>query len=59
LLDPYALDPEFEPWFRQSTALLLGHQLLAGRGEPGFVGDDGRPTIADARERFEYFSRVQ
>ncbi|MGO9642732.1 MAG: PHP domain-containing protein [Candidatus Acidiferrales bacterium] len=59
LLDPYALDPEFEPWFRQSTALLLGHQLRAGRGEPGFVGDDGRPTIADARERFEYFSRVQ
>ena len=59
MLDPYALDPEFEPWFRQSTALLLNHQLRAGRGETGFVGNDGRPTIADARERFEYFSRVQ
>jgi hypothetical protein len=56
LLDPFALDPEFEPWFRQSTALLLGHQRLAGRGEPGFVDKDGRPTIPDARKRFEYFS---
>jgi len=59
MLDPYALDPEFEPWFRQSTALLLNHQMRAGRGEPGFVGHDGRPAIADARERFENFSRVQ
>jgi hypothetical protein len=59
LLDPFALDPEFEPWFRQSAALLLGHQLRASRGEPGFVGDDGRPTIADARERFEYFSSLK
>jgi hypothetical protein len=59
LLDPYALDPEFEPWFQQSTALLLGHQLRVGRGEPGFVGDDGQPTIVDARERFEYFSSLQ
>jgi hypothetical protein len=58
LLDPYALDPEFEPWFRQSAALLLGHQLLAGRGEQGFVSIDGRPAIPDARTRFEYFSNV-
>ena len=56
LLDPFALDPEFEPWFRQSTALLLGHQRLVGRGEEGFVGQNGRPTIPDARTRFEYFS---
>ncbi len=56
LLDPFALDPEFEPWFRQSTALLLGHQRLVGRGEEGFVGANGRPTIPDARARFEYFS---
>jgi len=33
--------------------------MRAGRGEPGFVGHDGRPAIADARERFENFSRVQ
>lgn len=57
LLDPYALDPEFEPWFRQSIAVMLGHQAAANRGEPGFVGEDGRPSIADARTRFEYFSR--
>ena len=58
LLDPYALDPEFEPWFRQSAALLLGHQLLAGRGEQGFVGIDGRPAIPDARTGFECFSNA-
>jgi hypothetical protein len=58
LLDPFALDPEFEPWFRQSTALLLGHQRLAGRGEPGFVDKQGRPTIPDARTRFEHFSKA-
>ena len=56
LLDPFALDPEFEPWFRQSTAVLLRHQALAGRGKQGFVGENGRPTIPDARARFEYFS---
>jgi hypothetical protein len=55
LLDPFALDPEFEPWFSQSMAVLLGHQRLAGRGKEGFVGENGRPTIADARARFEYF----
>jgi hypothetical protein len=58
LLDPFALDPEFEPWFRQSAALLLGHQRLVGRGEEGFVGENGRPTIPDARARFEYFSNA-
>lgn len=58
LLDPFALDPEFEPWFRQSTMLLLGHQAAAGRGEPGFVGEDGRPSIVDARTRFEHFSQL-
>ncbi len=59
LLDPFALDSEFEPWFRQSTALLLGHQALVCRGEKGLVDDDGRPTIADARARFEYFSNAR
>jgi hypothetical protein len=57
LLDPYALDPEFEPWFRQSTALLLGHQAAVSRGKPGFVGENGRPSISDARARFEHFSK--
>lgn len=56
LLDPFALDPDFEPWFSKSTAVLLRHQRLAERGEPGFVGQDGRPTIPDARARFEYLS---
>jgi len=37
LLDPYALDPEFEPWFRQSTALMLGHQAAVGRASPGLL----------------------
>jgi hypothetical protein len=58
LLDPFALDPEFEPWFRQSAALLLGHQRLVAQGQPGFVNDQGLPTIADARTRFAYFSRA-
>jgi hypothetical protein len=57
LLDPFALDPEFEPWFRQSTALMLGHQAAVSRGEPGFVEEEGHPAISDARARFEYFSR--
>ncbi|MGD0920443.1 MAG: hypothetical protein ABSA70_01605 [Terriglobia bacterium] len=56
LLDPFALDPEFEPWFRQSTAVLLGHQAVVSHGKQGFVDDNGRPTIPDARARFEYFS---
>ena len=58
LLDPFALDPEFEPWFRQSTAVLLAHQALVGRGEPGFVGEDGQPAVRDARARFEGLARV-
>ena len=57
MLDPYALDPEFEPWFRQSTALLLEHQRRAAEGKPGFVDAEGNPTIAEARERFEEFSK--
>ena len=56
ILDPYALNPEFEPWFRESTALLLGHQRLVAQGRPGFVDLEGRPTIADARTRFEHLS---
>lgn len=58
LLDPFALDPEFEPWFRRSTALLLGHQRQVARGEQGFVDRDGRPTISDSKTRFEHFSRI-
>jgi hypothetical protein len=58
LLDPFALDPEFEPWFRQSAALLLAHQALVSRGEPGFVKEDGQPAIADARERFERLAKL-
>ena len=57
LLDPYALDPEFEPCFRQSTALMLGHQRLVAKGEQGFVDLEGRPTISDPKARFEHFSR--
>ena len=57
ILDPFALDPEFEPWFRESTALLLGHQRRIAQGEPGFVDLEGRPTIADPRSRFEHFSQ--
>jgi hypothetical protein len=58
LLDPFALDPEFEPWFRASTALLLGHQRLVAQGQAGFVDGEGQPTIADPRARFEYFSHA-
>ena len=58
MLDPFALDPEFEPWFRQSTAVLLGHQRLVARGKPGFVDLEGRPTISDPKARFEHFSQA-
>jgi hypothetical protein len=57
LLDPFALDPEFEPWFRDSAALLLGHQRLVAQGEGGYVDLEGRPTMADPRARFERFSQ--
>jgi len=57
LLDPFALDPEFEPWFRESAALLLGHQRLVAQGEAGYVDLEGRPTMADPRARFERFSQ--
>jgi hypothetical protein len=58
MLDPFALDPEFEPWFRQSAALLIAHQDSAARGEPGFVDEDGCPSIKDARRRFESLART-
>jgi hypothetical protein len=58
LLDPFALDPEFEPWFRECTALLLGHQGLVAQGQPGYVDLEGKPTIADPRARFEHFSQA-
>jgi PHP domain len=58
LLDPFALDPDFEPWFSRSCALLLGHQSQVKRGAQGFVGEDGCPAIPDARARFEYFSNI-
>jgi hypothetical protein len=57
LLDPFALDPEFEPWFRRSAALLLGHQRLVAQGEGGYVDLEGRPTTADPRAGFERFSQ--
>jgi hypothetical protein len=55
MLDPFALHPEFEPHFADSAAVLLGHQERVRRGESGFVDAEGRPTIADNRERFELF----
>jgi hypothetical protein len=58
MLDPFALDPEFEPWFRQSAALLLGHQRLVAEGKEGFVNFEGTPTIPDAKTRFEDFSQA-
>lgn len=58
LLDPFALDPEFEPWFFSSTALLLGHQRCVARGQKGFVDSEGTPTISGAKDRFEYFSKA-
>jgi hypothetical protein len=58
ILDPFALDPEFEPWFRKSTALLLGHQRLVAQGQGGYVDLEGRPAIADPQARFEHFSQA-
>jgi hypothetical protein len=58
ILDPFALDPEFEPWFRESAALLLGHQRLVAQGEAGYVGLEGRPSIADPCARFAHFSQA-
>ena len=58
LLDPFALDPEFEPWFVQSTALMLGHQRSVAQGNKGFVDSAGTPTISNPQDRFEYFSQA-
>jgi hypothetical protein len=58
LLDPFALDPEFEPWFHQSMALLLGHQRRVAQGERGFVDREGVPTTANPKDRFERFSQA-
>jgi len=58
LIDRFSRDPEFAPWFDDSAAVLLGHQEEVARGRPGYVDSRGRPTIADARERFEHFRRV-
>ncbi len=55
LLDQYTLDPEFEPWFAQSARVLLGHHAERAAGRPGLTDPEGRPTIPDARERFEHF----
>ena len=43
LLDPFALDPEFEPWFHQSMALLLGHQRWWRRVNEGLWTEKARP----------------
>ena len=56
LLAELSLDPDFLPWFEGSAAVLLGHQALVARGEPGFVNDDGTPTIAHAQERLGHFA---
>ena len=58
LLDPRSLDPEFAGWFEQSAAVVLGHQREVEQGRPGFLNDDGTPSLADARARFEHFSAV-
>jgi hypothetical protein len=59
MLDPFALDPEFEPWFRLSSTVMLEHQRRVAKGEPGFVDSEGKPTIANAKTRFESFSEAQ
>ncbi len=58
LLDTLSLDPDFLPWFEASAAVLLGHQALVAAGEPGFVGEDGLPSIRDAAKRMERFRRA-
>lgn len=55
LLDNFAFDPEFEDWFADSAAVLLGHQAEKAAGRQGFVADDGGPEINDARQRFRAF----
>ena len=50
LLDPFALDPEFEPWFRQSAAVLLAHQAVRGTRRAGVCGR-GRPAHHPRRAR--------
>ena len=55
MLAPLSLAPDFLPWFDGSAAVLLGHQALVAKGEPGFVNDDGTPTIPDAQDRLNHF----
>jgi hypothetical protein len=58
MLDPFALDPEFEPWFVQSTALMLGHQRSVVKGGNGFVDSAGTLTIPNPQDRFEHFCKA-
>lgn len=58
LLDALMLDPELAPQFEAGAAVLLGHQAEAAASRPGFVDARGEPTVADARERFEFFERA-
>jgi hypothetical protein len=53
LLDKFSLDAEFEEWFADSAAVLLGHQAELAAGRQGFVDEDGWPGILDARRRFQ------
>ena len=41
VLDPFFFEPEFRPHFERGADVLLGHQALRAKGEPGFVAEDG------------------
>lgn len=58
LLAELSLDPDFAPWFEESSAVLLGHQQLVEQGQPGFLSGDGTPSIEEPRSRFEHFKRA-
>lgn len=46
----WGLDARFRPRFREGALVLLGHQELSARGEPGYIDAGGRP-ITGSYER--------
>ena len=59
LLDPFALDPEFEPWFCSEHGAAAGPPAACRQqGRRGLWIREGTPTISDAKDRFEHFSQA-
>ncbi|MBA3685365.1 MAG: hypothetical protein H0W72_09005 [Planctomycetes bacterium] len=50
MLTKWGMDERFRPQFREGALVLLGHQALRARGEPGYIDANGAPA-ADGYRR--------